>query len=339
MSGRKCPLSDPTALPFSADHTRSNAMKKIGPHRNDAGFSLLELFIVLIVVGVLVTLAVLGFGASASSLDRQNIAREFKVALERARYDSVKRRPSTCDDMSRVEILSKTSFRLLTDTNRNGVIEPAVEASTFDFTGRSQTEIVGDASLVFPITIRFDGRGSTSSGPCAATTDAYASTTFCETPCTIATASPQYATVIYVSPTGTTALLAGGESIATVDPPAVSTVSPSVQINPLLAVWNAITGGTPTPSPTPTLTPTPDPDPSPTGTPDTEPSPTGTPDTEPSPTGTPETEPSPTTPTPSPTSTPLPFCRTSPPYDRPGSPATCLCQYPMVVSHSGKCEP
>jgi hypothetical protein len=35
----------------------------------------------------------------------------------------------------------------------------------------------------------------------------------------------------------------------------------------------------------------------------------------------------------------LPYCRTTPPYDRPGSPATCLCQYPMVVSHNGKCEP
>lgn len=316
-------------------------MQNTSSHRNDAGFSLIELFIVLIVVGVLATLAVLGFGASASSLDRQNIAREFKVALERARYDSVKRRPSTCDDMSRVEILSKTSFRVLTDTNRNGVIEPAAEASTFDFTNRSQTEIVGDASMVFPITIRFDGRGNTSSGPCATQTDAYASTTFCETPCTIASANPQNATVIYISPTGTTALLAGGETIASVSPPSVSTVSPSVQINPLLAVWNAISGGgSPTPSPTvPPTTPTPDPS-TPTPTPDPS-TPTPTPDpTSPTPTpASPTPTVTPGTPTPTPTPTPLPYCSTTPPYDRPGSPATCLCQYPMVVSHNGKCEP
>lgn len=300
--------------------TRPNAMQNIGSHRNDAGFSLIELFIVLIVVGVLVTLAVLGFGASASSLDRQNVSREFKVALERARYDSVKRRPSNCEDMSRVEILSKTSFRLFTDTNRNGAIEPT-EASAFDFTGRSQTEIVGDASLVFPVTIRFDGRGNTSSGPCAAPTDTYASTTFCELPCTIVTANPQNATVIYVSPTGTTSLLAGGESIATVDPPSVSTVTPSVQVNPLLSVWNAITGGE---SPSPTPTDPPDPDPTPTVTPDPDASPTGTPGPSPSPSATP---------------TPLPYCRTSAPWDRPGNPPTCLCELPMLVSHSGKCEP
>ena len=319
-------------------------MPNISSQRNDAGFSLIELFIVLIVIGILVTLAVIGFGASASSLDRQNISREFKVALERARYDSVKRRPADCDDMSRVEILSKTSFRLFTDSNRNGTIE-AAEASTFDFTGRSQTEIVGDASMVFPITIRFDGRGNTSSGPCTAPAEAYAYTTFCVA-CTITTANPQNASVVYISPTGTTALLSGGETIASVSGPSVSTVSPAVQINPLLSVWNAITGTTPTPDPTPSGTPvtepspggTPDTEPSPGGTPNTDPSPGGTPNTDPSPGGTPNTDPSPTTPTPTPTPTPIPACRTSAPWDRPGNPPTCLCQYPMVVSHNGKCE-
>ncbi len=334
MCGRKCPLSDKPP-PGSADHTRSNAMQNTGSQRNDAGFSLIELFIVLIVVGVLVTLAVLGFGASASSLNRQNISREFKVALERARYDSVKRRPSTCEDMSRVEILSKTSFRLLTDTNRNGTIE-AAEASMFDFAGRSQTEIVGDASMVFPITIRFDGRGNTSSGTCSAQTDTYASTTFCELPCTITTANAENATVIYVSPTGTTALLAGGESIASVDPPPVSTVSPTVQVNPLLAVWNAITSGSPTPGPSPSPSIPADPDPSPTTTPDPGPSPTTTPDPGPSPTGTPDPDPSPSTPTPSPTATPLPDCAKN---QRPGSPAVCVCKLPWTVGNNGKCQP
>lgn len=281
-------------------------MQNIASNRNDAGFSLIELFIVLIVIGVLVTLAVLGFGASASSLDRQNISREFKVALERARYDSVKRRPSTCDDMSRVEILSKTSFRLFTDSNRNGTIE-AAEGSTYDFTGRSQTEIVGDASMVFPITIRFDGRGSTSSGPCTATTDAYSSTTFCELPCTIATANPENATVIYVSPTGTTALLAGGETIASVDPPSVSTVSPAVQINPMLSVWNEITGETPTPTP-----------------------PSGPTDPDPSPTVPTDPSPSPTTPV------PLSDCLLN---QRPGSPPVCICRLPWTVGNNGKCQP
>ncbi|MEO5860131.1 MAG: prepilin-type N-terminal cleavage/methylation domain-containing protein, partial [Pyrinomonadaceae bacterium] len=187
-------------------------MQKKTSFRSVSGFSVIELLIVLVVIGIVTTLAVIALGSSASSLSRQNISREFKVALERARYDSVKRRPDTCDQMSRVEITSATSFRLLTDTNRNGSIDPASETSLHDFGSRSSTEIVGN-SLVFPITIRFDGRGNSSSGPCSLPTETYHSTTFCELPCTLATANDQNATVIYVSPTGTTTELKGGESI------------------------------------------------------------------------------------------------------------------------------
>lgn len=296
-----------------------------------SGFSVIELLIVLVVIGIVVTLAVIALGSSASSLARQNISREFKVALERARYDSVKRRPDTCEQMSRVEITSATSFRLLTDTNRNGSIDPSSETSLFDFGSRSNTEIVGDG-ITYPITIRFDGRGNSSSGPCSAPTAAHASTIFCEMPCTESTATDQNATVIYVSPTGTTTTLLGGETIPNFDEPSVTSITPSLYINPLLSVWNAI-AGTPTPTPGPS-TPTPTPDPStPTPTPDPS-TPTPTPDPS-SPTPTPN----PATPTPTPTPTPLPYCATAPPYDRPGSPATCTCQYPMIVAHNGKCQP
>lgn len=300
-------------------------MQKKTPFRSVSGFSVIELLIVLVVVGIVVTLAVIALGSSATNLARQNISREFKVALERARYDSVKRRPDTCDQMSRVEITSATSFRLLTDTNRNGSIDPASETSLFDFSTRSNTEIVGDG-LTYPITIRFDGRGNTSSGPCAAPTAAHASTVFCEMPCTAATATAQNATVIYVSPTGTTTSLLGGETIPDFDEPTVTSITPSLYINPLLSVWNLVTG-TPTPTPGP-ATPTPDPS-TPTPTPDPS-SPTPTPDP-----STPTPDPSSPTPTP----TPIPYCATAPPYDRPGDPATCTCQYPMLVAHNGKCQP
>lgn len=301
-------------------------MNKKTSHHAEAGFSLIELFIALLVLGILVTFAVLAFGSSASKLERQNIAREFKVGLERARYDSVKRRPSTCDQMSRVEITSATSFRVLTDTNRNGSIEPTVEASSFEFGNRGNTEIVGN-SLTFPIVIRFDGRGQTSSGTCASLADAYSTTTFCETPCTLATATADNATIVYVSPTGTTAYLNGGESIPSFTAPSVSNVNASVQVNPLLSVWNLISGGTPTPSPSvspvPTASPLPSPDPTDTPTPTPDPSVTPTPTPDPS-----------VTPTPSPT--PLPDCTLN---QKPGTPPVCTCRLPWVVGHNGKCQP
>ena len=300
-------------------------MQKKTSFSSASGFSLIELFIVLLVIGIIVTLAVLALGSSSSNLARQNVSREFKVALERARYDSVKRRPDTCDQMSRVEITSPTSFRLLTDTNRNGSIDTASETSLYEFAGRSSTEIVGDG-IVYPITIRFDGRGNTSSGPCSAPTATYSATTFCELPCTAATATAQNATVVYVSPTGTTTMLLGGETIPSFGEPTVTSITPSLYINPLLSVWNAVTA-TPTPGPTPT--PTPD---LPTPTPTITPTPTPTPTPDPLATPTP-------TPTPAATATPLPYCATSPPYERPGSPATCTCGSPMIIAHNGKCQP
>src|SRR5678809_1248577 len=105
------------------------------------GFSIIEVLIVMAVLAILVTFAVAQFGKSSTNLERQNIAREFKVALERARFDSVKRRPSNCADMARVEITSATSFKLYTDMDRNDVINDAVEFSTVDFTNRSTTSI------------------------------------------------------------------------------------------------------------------------------------------------------------------------------------------------------
>ena len=306
-------------------------MQKKTSFRSASGFSVIELLIVLVVVGIVVTLAVIALGSSASSLARQNISREFKVALERARYDSVKRRPDTCDQMSRVEITSATSFRLLTDTNRNGSIDPASETSVFDFESRSNTEIVD--AITYPVTIRFDGRGNTSSGPCSAPTAPHASTTFCEMPCTAATANDQNATVIYVSPTGTTTSLLGGQTIPDFDEPSVTTIAPSLYINPLLSVWDLVTGS-PSPGPSPSISP----DPSPSVSPD--PSPSVSPDPSPSVSPDPSPSTSPTTsPTASPSPTPLRYCSTSPPYEREGTPKTCTCQYPMIVAHNGKCQP
>jgi hypothetical protein len=218
---------------------------------------------------------------------------------------------------------------LLTDTNRNGSIDPAAETSLYDFGSRSNTEIVGDG-ITYPITIRFDGRGHSSSGPCSAPTPAYASTTFCELPCTAATANSENATVICVAPTGATTALLGGETIPNFDAPTVTTVTESTYLNPLLSVWNAITG-TPTPTP-PAGSPTP---PAETPTPPAEtPTPPAETPTPPAETPTPPAETP--TPTPVPTPTPLRACNYK---EKPGIPAKCSCDLPWtVISSSGQCR-
>ena len=237
--------------------------------KSQGGYSLIEILIVLVVVVIIATFAVAMFGASGSNLERQNIARHFKVSLERARFDSVKRRASNCADRSRVEVTSSTSFRLITDLDQNGTITLSSETQTVDYGTRSNVEIVDDSFQAF--TIRFDDRGRATSGPCGAETAVDTPTIFCNLPCTAATADAENSNIVFVSPTGTAAFLPGGSSIPTFADPTVATESPSM--NPLLAVWDLVTA-TPTPTPTPPIeTPTPDATPEETPTPD----PSGTP--------------------------------------------------------------
>src|SRR5688500_11551276 len=145
-------------------------MKRSSVFQTQAGFSVVEMLIAVVVIMILVAFAVMQFGASAASLERQNIARAFKVNLERARFDSVKRRASVCSEMSRVEITSPTSFDLVIDRNQNGALETAVETSTTDFADGAQVQIVDDPAPTYPIVIRFDQRGNVSSGSCGSET-------------------------------------------------------------------------------------------------------------------------------------------------------------------------
>ena len=277
-------------------------MKCSGFHKQ-TGASVVEMLIIVAVIGVLVTIAVSQFGGSAANLDRQNIAREFKVNLERARFDSVKRRASACANMARVEITSDTSFSVYTDMNQDGAINAASEFKTVSFGNRSTVKIVGST---LPVTIRFDQRGNVTTGTCASPATTIPSTTFCTTPCATATAANS--SVVFVSPTGTAAMLAGGSTMPTFAPPAVSNVNSNANVNPLLAVWDVVPVGSVTPTPVPTATPVPTPTPSPTATPN---------------------------PSITPTPTPAPVACT---YGQRPASTGCTCYSPMRVRSSGKCQ-
>ncbi len=196
------------------------------------GFSLIEVLIVIVIIAVLATFAILALGSSAANLERQNVAKEFKVALERARFDSVKRRPSTCEDQARVEITSPTSFSVITDLDQNGVLDLGSETRTVNFENRGNTNIT-DPDPSSTITIRFDSRGRASSGPCDAPTDVVSTVTFCEMPCT--TAGAGNSNLIFISPTGTSTILTGGSTIPDFEAPTVGSPDADVTTNPLLA--------------------------------------------------------------------------------------------------------
>ena len=122
-----------------------------------SGFSLIELFVVLVLIAVLTTLAVIQFRRSKIDLDRQSIAREFKVYLERARFDSVKRRAEGANSAT-MTLNSATSFTARFDFNQDGTVE-AFESRTVNFTDKSNTKILVTDTLNYPIAITFDRRG------------------------------------------------------------------------------------------------------------------------------------------------------------------------------------
>jgi hypothetical protein len=239
-----------------------------------------------------------------------DIAREFKVALERARFDSVKRRPAACEDMSRVVITSATSFELITDMNQNGTLEPASETRVTTFGTRGNVVLVGD-DISYPTTIRFDRRGNATSGDCDDLEDVVQEAVFCNLPCTAASANSENSNIVFVSRTGTAAMLPGGTTLPEFDDPDVTDIEAGTQVNPLVAVWDPSEDGpSPTPAPSPSVEPSPNPSPS----------------VEPSPNPSPSVEPSPTP-------APVACQRNESPAD-----TGCVCESPMWVRNNGQCK-
>lgn len=296
---------------------------------SQSGKSLIELIVVLVVAAILVTFAVAQFGKTDKYMTRGNFAREFKVNLERARFDSIKRRAEgAADALSRVIITSATSFTVITDYNQDGKLDLATESRVVNFT--DGIKFVG--SLVYPITLTFDRHGHVYAtngimvdGNPQAITPVF---TICDKDCTLETANAANSNVISISPSGTVAYLKGGETPPSFESPNVSNVSSSQDVNPWVSTADdeatTVDHPTSTPVPTPMSTATPTPTASPTS------SATPTATATPSPT----TSPSPTaTATPTPTPTPN-ACATG---ARPAQ-TGCVCYLPKTVRPSGKCQ-
>lgn len=199
--------------------------------------------IVLSVSAILATFAVGRFVSAGTSFKRQNVARELKINLERARFDSVKRRAEN-DARAEVTLTSPTSFTVETDLNQNGALD-ATDIRTIDFGGQNSIKIVGNA-LVFPVSIKFDryGRieakdGTKDASGVAAPRDVTPIFTVCTDGCTSANATPANADVIYVSPSGTVAMLKGGATQPSFVAPSVTPVPVTSQINDSIRINSA----------------------------------------------------------------------------------------------------
>ena len=93
-------------IPTFANQTWSGGSMSNTRTGTQSGFSIIELVIILAVISILMTIAVITFGGAKVDLQRQSIAREFKNYLERARFDSVKRRAAVMTDQASIVLTS-----------------------------------------------------------------------------------------------------------------------------------------------------------------------------------------------------------------------------------------
>jgi prepilin-type N-terminal cleavage/methylation domain-containing protein len=197
------------------------------------GFSLIEVLIVLTLLMVLTTAAIVVFSNSKTDLERQRITREFKSYIERARFDSVKRRAADINDMSRITLNSPSSFTVALDLNGNGKLD-AAETRKVDFTERSKTQIIVSNTLNYPITILFNQRGHIIAKDSLGT-DINPVFTICSKNCTATSQNNEDLTVLSISKTGTVAVLKGGQSPTALPTPSISNVSPQLNCYVLLS--------------------------------------------------------------------------------------------------------
>jgi prepilin-type N-terminal cleavage/methylation domain-containing protein len=203
---------------------------------SDNGFSIIELLIVLTLLAVLTTIAIVQFSDSKTDFERQRIAREFKVYIERARFDSVKRRAAEISDMSRITMNSSSSFTVALDLNGNGKLDTA-ETRIIDFTERSNTQIIVSSTLNYPVTILFNQRGHVIARDNLGN-DIDPVFTICSKNCLATSQDEEDLTVLSISKTGTVAVLKGGQSPSALPTPAITNTSPLLNCHILLANVN-----------------------------------------------------------------------------------------------------
>jgi len=197
----------------------------------------MELLIVLAILAVLTTLAIANFRSSKVDLERQAISREFKVYLERARFDSVKRRAVNTADQANLVLTGPSSFTAQIDFDEDRVLR-ANETRVVDFAQRSRTQIlVSDVGLSYPITIRFDRRGHvTATNGVGAVVDPVMFTICSSTDCTAASTTR---TVIALSSSGTVSVMRDGQTPAAAPTPVIGNTNAT--INCWVLVTNANT--------------------------------------------------------------------------------------------------
>ena len=182
-----------------------------------AGVSLIETLVVIAIISVVAALALMQRGLANEQFQRQNVARELKVAFERARFDSVKRRTMSGGSILPAYVTVRPSSYTL-HTYNNGVANDQVTPLP---AGIAIERYDGVALTSFDVVFNMRGETGTSPPP-----QFYVCN---DVPCSRTNAR---ANLVIVTPTGTVNLLPGSGVLPTFGNPAVTNVAGTSNINP-----------------------------------------------------------------------------------------------------------
>lgn len=118
------------------------------------GFSLLELLIVVAMISVISGFAVLNYVQGSRAVSRTNAAVELANHLQKARNDSMRRRPKDVDQMAQVKVFNRRFYSVAVDGDGDGYLDIPLVMS---FPEEQGVEIKGP----FPKTFIFDSLGQT----------------------------------------------------------------------------------------------------------------------------------------------------------------------------------
>lgn len=126
-----------------------------------AGFSVVELLVVIAVVAIISTIALISFQKSSRSFNLAGATRNLSAYLEKARVDAVRRHVT--DDSARVDINSTSSYTVHIDFSGTGTsIDRTISLPTgtsLRYTLPPATTSIDPSST--PITITYNWRGQT----------------------------------------------------------------------------------------------------------------------------------------------------------------------------------
>jgi len=186
---------------------------------DQTGVTLVELLIVILLLVIVSTIAIMNMGSSKIQFERQTVARELKVAFERARFDSVKRRAQS--GVQANVVVEGNSFTLKTDINQNGTIEASEDRVNSSWNPGIAIRNTSGAALP-ATTVAFNNRGET------ITTGGAATFLVCNGNCSAPSASNS--NLVVVTATGTVNILSGDATVPTFVAPSVTPVPTGADI-------------------------------------------------------------------------------------------------------------